>query len=54
MSPKKKYYNTKREAKEALAKQNPAFGMHIWKMPKGTRHVGKYAVCDELEYLNTY
>lgn len=54
MSPKKKYYDTKREAKEALAKANPAFQMHVWKMPKGSRHVGKYAVCDEMEFLNTH
>ncbi|MBQ5454759.1 MAG: hypothetical protein IIT63_02915 [Prevotella sp.] len=54
MSPKKKYHKSLKAARAALAKTNPALGMHIYKMPKGTRHHGEYAVCDEMEYLNTH
>ena len=54
MSPKKKYHKSLKAARAALAKTNPALGMHIYKMPKGTRHHGEYAVCDEMGYLNTY
>jgi hypothetical protein len=25
----------------------------VFKMPKGTRHHGEYAVCTEFEWLNT-
>ena len=54
MAPKKKYHKTLKAARVALKETNPAFGMHIYKMPKGTRHHGEYAVCDEMEYLNTH
>lgn len=53
----KKYYNTKREANKARGlrlQQNPFADIHVFKMPKGTRKVGKYAVCSYIEYLNTY
>lgn len=52
---KRKYYKTLSEAKQAHAvavKINPF--LHIFKMPRGSRRVGWYAVCTELEYLNTY
>lgn len=52
----KKYYKTKSEANKAKqARDAQGFiGLHVWKMPKGTRHHGEFAVCTELEYLNTY
>ena len=53
MSPRKKYYDTKKEAMKVRDSLNDPM-MHVFKMPKGTRHHGKYAVCDELEYLNTH
>lgn len=53
MARRKKYYDTKREANKAREALKDPF-IHVWKMPKGSRHPGKYAVCDELEYLNTY
>lgn len=53
MSPKKKYYKTKKEAMKVRDSLNDPM-MHVFKMPKGSSHPGKYAVCDELEYLNTY
>lgn len=52
MSPKKKYYATKKEALKVREALNDPM-MHVFKMPKGTRHAGKYAVCDEIEFLNT-
>ena len=51
----KKYYSSKAEAKKACSerqKHNPGIG--VYKMPKGSRHAGQYAVCDHIEYLNTY
>lgn len=53
MARTKKYYDTKKEATAAKKALNDPM-MYVWKMPKGTRNAGKYAVCDELEYLNTY
>lgn len=50
---RKKYYDTKKEAETACSNMGDP-SMRVWKMPKGTRHAGKYAVCSELEYLNTY
>lgn len=52
----KKFFKTKTEANKA-SKERWALGyydQHVWKMPKGTRHHGEFAVCSELEYLNTY
>lgn len=49
----KKYYDTKKEATAAKkALNNPM--IHVWKMPRGTRNAGKYAVCTEIEFMNTY
>lgn len=53
---KKKYFNTKKEAQKAKYErlQNVEQGLQVFKMPKGTRKSGKFAVCTEIEYLNTY
>jgi hypothetical protein len=51
----KKYFKTKKEAQKALEERitnNPS--LKIFKMPKGTRRHGEYAVCTDIEYLNTY
>jgi len=51
----KKYYRSKAEAKKACSERqqrNPGIG--VYKMPKGSKHSGEYAVCDYTEYLNTY
>ena len=52
----KKYFDTLREAKKSLEERRASsYGdLDIYKMPKGTRHAGKYAVCGHMEYLNTY
>lgn len=52
----KKYFNTKKEAVIAKQKrENKGYrGLSIFKMPKGSRKAGMFAVCTELEYLNTY
>lgn len=50
----KKYYKSKQIAIRE-ANKHPAYkGIHVFKMPKGTRHSGEYAVCTYLEFLNTY
>lgn len=52
----KKYFNTKKEAAKAK-KDRESKGVHglsIFKMPKGSRKAGMFAVCTEIEYLNTY
>lgn len=51
---RRKYFKSLKEAKEALKTKNPYCGYSIFKMPKGTRKHGWYAVCTELEFLNTY
>ena len=57
MAREKKYYKTKRAAIKARDKHNSQPGFHltygVFKMPKGTRHHGEYAVCTEFEWLNT-
>lgn len=53
----KKYFATRKEAnkeRERRLKLDPFSDIHVWKMPKGSRRAGHYAVCSELEYLNTY
>lgn len=53
----KKYFKTRKDALKACAERNTKEGfnyLHVFKMPKGTRHHGEYAVCSEMEYLNTY
>lgn len=49
----KKYFTSKKEAnkaREERQKLNP----HVFKMPRGSRHAGQFAVMTEMEYLNTY
>lgn len=51
----KKYFTSKKEAnkaREERQKTNPY--VHVFKMPKGSRNAGQWAVCTEMEYLNTY
>lgn len=51
----KKYFKTRQEANKVCKERqqtNPA--IKVWKMPKGTRHHGEFAVCDEMTFLNTY
>jgi len=53
----KKYFKNKKEAIEVRDKRNAGKGIEwykVFKMPKGTRHHGEYAVCSEMEWLNTY
>ena len=51
-----KYFKKKTDALKALSERDPGRtkGLQIFKMQEGTRHAGEYAVCTELEYLNTY
>lgn len=49
----KKYFKTRKEALKAKAERNDN-SLHVFKMQKGTRKAGWFAVCSELEYLNTY
>jgi hypothetical protein len=51
----KKYFTSKGEANKERVKRDPTgcYGIHVYRMPKGSRNAGKFAVCTELEYLNT-
>lgn len=53
---KKKYFKTKRAAQKAAEEYNKPYGrgIGVFKMPKGSRHTGMFAVCTYLEWLNTY
>lgn len=51
----KKYYKTRQEAiKACKERQLTDPFIKVWKMPKGTRHHGEYAVCNEITFLNIY
>lgn len=53
----RKYFKSKTEARKALTerKSKDCFcDDEIFKMPKGTRRAGQYAVCTHLDFLNTY
>ncbi len=54
----KKYFKSKRKAQQVCDQRNKERGsvgwLKVFKMPKGTRHHGEYAVCSEMEFLNTY
>lgn len=57
MSATKKYFKTKKEAVEVAKERrkiNNTYAIQVFKMPKGTRHHGMYAVCTYLEFINTY
>ena len=53
----KKYFKTRKEAQQVCAQRNERSNCNyfkVFKMPKGTRHHGEFAVCSYMEYLNTY
>jgi hypothetical protein len=53
----KKYFKSKAEAIKACRERNNGHSTgyyKVFKMSKGTRHHGEFAVCSEFEYLNTY
>ena len=55
MATLKKYFKSKKEAQAAAEERNRYYQhVHVYKCTKGMRHVGMYAVCDEIEWLNTY
>ena len=53
----RKYFKSRKEAIKACEKRNKTFGsgkeIGVYKMPKGSRHSGQYAVCTFIEYLNS-
>lgn len=53
---RKKYFKSKKEAVSYLNQYDGIlfYGFRVFKMPKGTRKAGWYAVCSEIEFLNTY
>lgn len=54
---KRKYFETRKEALQECERRNRGMRIQyyrVFKMPKGTRNHGKFAVCSEFEYLNTY
>lgn len=55
-SPLKKYFKTKQTAQKVADERNKPYhrGIGVFKMPKGSRHAGMYAVCTYFEALNTY
>ena len=56
MARRKKYFNTKSQSIKAreLYESQGEYGLGVYKMPKGSRHPGKFAVCSYIEYVNTY
>ena len=52
----RKYFKSRKEALKACEERNKTHGngIEVFKMPKGSRHSGQYAVCTFIEYLNTY
>lgn len=57
MAALKKYFKTRKEATWVCVERNRRCGGYVYgvyRMPKGTRHHGEYAVCTYVEYLNTY
>lgn len=53
----KKYFKTKKEAVKVCEERNKEKGFawyKVFKMSRGTRHHGEFAVCSEMEWLNTY
>ncbi len=52
---RRKYFKTKEEAKKELERRRiECRGLQVFRMSKGTRHAGEFAVCTEMEWLNTY
>lgn len=57
MSAIKKYFKTKKEAVEVAKERRKIKDtcmISVFKMPKGSRRHGMYAVCTYLEFINTY
>lgn len=51
---KQKYFKTRREAKKAQEERTERCNVNrIWRVKKGI-HKGTFAVCSEIEWLNTY
>ena len=51
----RKYFKVLGEARKALKERSQTKrDIDIYKMPKGCRHSGEYAVCSYMEYLNSY
>lgn len=51
----KKYFKSRSEAKKAADERNSShytFDIHVFKMPRGSRHVGQFFVGTHLEYLH--
>lgn len=56
MAAQKKYFKSRAEARRVCAERNAKLNTNmygVWKMPKGTRHVGMYAVCTDIIFLNS-
>lgn len=53
---RRKYYATKAAANKARQQRiaEGEYGINVYRMPKGSRHAGQFAVCSYVEYLNTY
>ena len=54
---RRKYFKNKKEAIQTCKERNTeerTSRYKVFKMSKGTRHHGEFAVCTELEWLNTY
>ena len=51
----RKYFKSRKEALKACEERNKTHGngTEVFKMPKGSRHSGQYAVCTFIEYLNS-
>ena len=51
----RKYFKSRKEALKACEERNKTHGkrIEVFKMPKGSRHSGQYAVCTFIEYLNS-
>lgn len=53
---KRKYFTTKGEANKSKSERTNKgeLNLHVFKMPKGSKKAGRFIVCSEIEYLNTY
>ena len=53
----RKYFKSKKEALKACEERNKTYGsgrdIGVYKMAKGSRHSGQYAVCTFIEYINS-
>lgn len=56
MAREKKYFKNRPDALRAMRerKSKGRVDIGVYKMPKGSRHAGMYAVCNYVEYLNSY